>query len=62
MEKKRFKQHAKILTDSLFDNKLFKEEITRDDMNAIEEYIVFCLESNFNSYVKIKIITDKINK
>ncbi len=51
MEKKRFKQHAKILTDSLFDNKLFKEEITRDDMNAIEEYIVFCLESNFNSYV-----------
>lgn len=44
MEKEISKHHqdrAKALVDMLFDTKIFKSEITRDDMQAIEDYIAF---------------------
>jgi hypothetical protein len=37
MDDKIFKQDAKSIVDLAFNNKLFKEEITRDDMNTFEE-------------------------
>lgn len=45
---KRFAAGAKIIVDTMFDNRLFKDSITRDDMNGFEELIQFMLESKFN--------------
>jgi hypothetical protein len=50
MEDKIFKNDAKQIVDLAFNNKLFKEEITRDDFNAFEELIGFLLQSRFESY------------
>ena len=36
MDEKIFKQDAKQIVDLAFDKKLFKDEITRDDMNAFK--------------------------
>ena len=50
MDEKIFKQDAKQIVDLAFDKRLFKDEITRDDMNAFEELIDFLLSSRFESY------------
>jgi hypothetical protein len=44
----------------MFDNKIFKEEVTRDHMSDFEELICFLLSSRFNGYVRMKSLTDKI--
>jgi hypothetical protein len=61
-ENKLFKQEAKIIVDSLFDNGLLINTLTRDDMSALEEYLRFSLENRFNSYKLIKSLNEKINK
>jgi hypothetical protein len=57
-----FKEDAKQLVDTVFEKGWFKSEITRDDMNSIEDLITYLLQSRFDSYKRIKDITDKINK
>lgn len=56
-----FKQEAKIITDMLFDSKFFKDDITRDDMNATEEFILFTLQSRFESHLKLEKLMERIN-
>ena len=48
-----FQLDAKNLVDLAFNNKLFKENVSRDQMNALEEYVAFVLQSKYDSYVKI---------
>jgi len=55
-----FKSDAKQITDLAFDNKLFREDLTRDDFNAFEDLITFLLQSRFESYQKLTAITDRI--
>lgn len=62
MEQQIFKQDAKTLVDTLFDAKLFKDQVTRDDLNSIEDYISSALNSRFDSYLKIEKIMDKLVK
>lgn len=50
MDENIFKTDAKQIVDLAFDNKLFKDEITRDDMNGFEELIDFLLSSRYESY------------
>ncbi len=62
MEEKLFKQDAKSVTDLLFDTKFFKDDITRDNMNSIEEFIQFLLQSRFDSYIRLEKIVKSIDK
>lgn len=55
-----FKQDAKNITDSLFETKIFKDNITRDDMNAFEDYISFTLQSKYNVYRKCEELCKQI--
>lgn len=54
MEDKIFRQDAKSMVDAAFDSRLFRDEVTRDDMNKFEDLICFLLQSRFESYKKIE--------
>ena len=54
MEDKIFKADAKQLVDMAFNNKLFKDELTRDDFNAFEDLIQFLLQGRFESYQRVE--------
>lgn len=54
MEDKIFKADAKQIVDMAFDNKLFKDELTRDDFNAFEDLIQYLLQSRFESYQRVE--------
>ena len=62
MEKQIFKSDAKQIVDLFFETKLFKEDVTRDDMNSTEEFIQDMLESRYNSYVKLTALLERIEK
>ncbi len=62
MEDKIFKSDAKSIVDICFDNKLFKDEITRDDMSTFEDLIGFMLQARFDSYKRMSSLMDKIEK
>lgn len=62
MEEKIYKQDAKQIVDLAFDNKLFKDEITRDDMNSFEELIEFLLSSSFEGYKRLDKLLESIEK
>ena len=62
MEEKIFKQDAKQIVDLVFNNKLFKEEITRDDMNRFEELMDFLLSSKFESYKRMEKLLKDLGK
>jgi hypothetical protein len=60
-ENKLFKADAKQIVDMLFDAKLFKESITRDHMNTLEELVKSIMQSRFDSHIKMKELSKKIN-
>ena len=60
MNDKIFKQDAKQIVDLAFDNKLFKDEVTRDDMNTFEELINFLLASRYESYKRTESLLEKL--
>lgn len=62
MEEKIFKQDAKQIVDLAFDNKLFKEEVTRDDMNGFEDLIQFLLSSRYESYQRAEKLFKSLEK
>lgn len=47
-----FKSDAKAIVDMLFDSKVFREEITRDDMNATEDYLAESMRMRFESVLR----------
>lgn len=57
-----FKKDAKDIVDTIFDNRLFKEDITRDNMNGFEDLITFLLQSKFNSRWKAEKFFEQISK
>lgn len=57
-----FKADAKHIVDALFDGKLFKDNLTRDDLNCIESYVLDMMESKMSSHIKCKEIEEKLNK
>lgn len=62
MDEKIFKQDAKQIVDLIFDNKLFRDEITRDDMNSFEELINFLLLSRYESYKRTEKLLENLDK
>ena len=57
---KHFKADAKNIVDMLFDTKYFKDEVTRDNMVAVEEYLESMLSMRFESYLTLKSLTDSL--
>ncbi len=57
-----FGRDAKQIVDMFFSNKLFRDEITRDDMNHFEGLISFLLQSKFNMYVKCEELLASLDK
>jgi hypothetical protein len=62
MDEMIFKQDAKQIVDLAFDNKLFKDEVTRDDMNSFEELINFLLSSRYESYKRVDNLLSRLEK
>lgn len=55
-----YKQDAKQLVDHLFDSKIFKDDITRDDMINIEGLIEYLLSSRLDSYIRVNELREKV--
>ena len=47
-----FKQDAKSITDTLFETKIFRDDLTRDELNTIEELIDYCMSVRFDSLLR----------
>ncbi len=61
-EKSHFKSDAKTIVDTLFDNKFFDSKLTRDDLNALEELVLYMMDARFNSAWKAKELWESIEK
>jgi len=62
MEPHLFKQDAKSIVDTIFETKCFREDLTRDDINAVEELVQFMLSSRFDSFLQARKLSQKIIK
>ena len=57
-----FKTDAKSIVDMLFDTKCFREDITRDSLDGVEEFISYAMESKFDMRQRAKELFDKIDR
>lgn len=55
-----FKSDAKQIVDVLFDNKMFKEALTRDDINAVEDLLTYMMDSRYDCQKKAENLKTKI--
>ena len=62
MDKKIFEQDAKTIVDLAFDSKLFKDSVTRDNMNTFEDLIEYMLSSRFESYKKVEKLLESVKE
>lgn len=49
-----YQKRAASIVDMLFDSKLFSDELTRKDLQAIEDYIAFEFQSGIDGALKVK--------
>jgi len=59
---KAFKQEAKAIVDGFYDGKLFKDNITRDDMNKVEEFITDMMNTRFEAQMRTENLYRSIEK
>lgn len=59
-EEERFihRNEAKTIIDALFDNKVFRDDLTRDDLNNLEEWI----DSTMNTRLRARYTLDRIRE
>lgn len=57
-----FKNDAKSIIDLLFNTKCFREDISRDNMNELENYVEFCLSSKFEAHIKCLKLSKQIER
>lgn len=60
VEKSNFKQDAKQIVDIMFEQKLFRDDLTRDDMNELEGLIKYMMDSRLNSILRLRELKQKI--
>jgi hypothetical protein len=60
--KERFRGDAKLMIDSLFNNDLFKDRLTRDDMSALEDWINMSMCHRYDSYLRLQKILPTLNR
>jgi len=56
------KNDAKAIVDLLYETGALRKELTRDNMNALEEYIKVMLDSRLNSYIRSRELSSIISK
>jgi hypothetical protein len=52
-------KQAKHTVDMLFDKGFLKDDVSRDDMNAIEEFIGFMFQAHCDMAAKAALLTKK---
>lgn len=55
-----YQMRAKEIIDSMYDNKVFSEKMTRDDMQGYEDLIAFLFQSNAKSVRKSTELAQKL--
>lgn len=55
-----FKQDAKSIVDTLFETKIFRDDLTRDELNTVEDLIGDLMSSRFNSLLRAEKLFKKI--
>lgn len=54
-----FKTDAKAIVDTAFETNLFNEDVTRGQMDALEDYFATTLQQRYESYIKANEIRKK---
>lgn len=57
-----FKQDAKSIVDTLFETKIFRDDLTRDELNSIEEMLDYFLSSRYDSILRAEKLFKQINE
>lgn len=55
-----YQRQAKEFIDMMHDNKMINPIFSRDDMQALEDYIAYLLQSGAQSSAKAALIIDKL--
>lgn len=58
--KEQFKTSAKSIIDALFDAKSFREDITRNQMQALEDYIAWSMGSAWDNAKRCEAIIKRM--
>ena len=61
-EKPIFARDAKTIVDLLFDAKLFKDSITRDDMLQVESLVCYLMDTRYNGQKRAEALMEKLQK
>lgn len=56
-----FTHTAKWIVDALFDNKLFRDDLTRDELNTIENHISDIMQMEYDSYLRMQSFIKKFD-
>ena len=62
MNQEIIKSDAKSVIDMLFETKSLKPDLTRDHLNALEEFVSFILQSRLESYTRHINLTKKLDE
>ena len=57
-----FKQDAKSIVDTLFETKIFRDDLTRDELNSVEELIDYCMSVRFDSILRAEKLYKQIKE
>ena len=57
-----YQKEAKRMVDMFFDNRLFNEKLTRDDLQSVEDLIAFYLDSTAKTTKKAADIMNRVRK
>lgn len=61
-EESEFRADAKQMVDAMFECKLFDRHLTRDEMNALENWLDTSMTVRYNSAKKLEELMNNINK
>ena len=57
-----YQVRAKEIVDMLFDKGYFREDVSRDGMNDVENFLAWSFQTQCQSSVKIALLTKKIKE
>lgn len=57
-----YQRQAKDFIDMIFDNKLFNPNLSRTDIQEVENYVGYLLESAAKTSAKVAVMLEKIKK
>jgi hypothetical protein len=61
-ENKLFRNDCKVLVDTLFDNGLFRPDLTRNDFNSIEDLLTLTMQHKYETHLRVAKLTDRFKK